>query len=193
MDRAEEQRLLRQAQRGDAEAFAHLYRAHVQAVYRYIIYRVNYDTQLADDLTADVFARALQGLRAYQDQGKPFLAWLYRIARARVIDYYRKTGRRPAEVNIDDEPLTVEPDLDMPMLRQQAARALRAAIAELTEDQRQVILLRFIEGYRIEAIAAIMGKQPNAIKALQHRALRTLAARLERTGFDIEAILAGLS
>lgn len=192
MDRADEQRWLRQAQRGDAEAFAELYRAHVQAIYRYIIHRVN-DAHLAEDLTADVFTRALQGLAHYQDQGKPFVAWLYRIAQARVIDHYRRSGRRPVESDVEAEPIPVEANMDEAMLRRQAARALRAAIAELTGDQQQVIILRFIEGYRVEAIAELMGKQPNAIKALQHRALRTLASRLARSGFDIDNILAGLS
>lgn len=192
MDRVDEQRLLRQAQRGDAEAFAELYRAHVQAIFRYIAYRVS-DPHLAEDLTGDVFTRALQGLERYEDQGKPFVAWLYRIARARVIDHYRKYDRRPPESDLEDEPLPVHTDMDSDMIRQQAAGVLRAAIAQLTEDQQQVITLRFMEGYRIDAIAEVMGKQPNAIKALQHRALRALASRLERSGFDIDSILAGIS
>jgi RNA polymerase sigma-70 factor (ECF subfamily) len=192
VNRAEELRLLRQAQRGDGEAFAALYRAHVQAIYRYIAYRVN-DSHLAEDLTADVFTKALQSLGRYEDQGKPFVAWLYRIARARVIDHYRRTDRRPVESDVEDEPLPIDPDMDAPMIRRQAAQALRAAIAELTDDQQQVIILRFVEGHRIETVAQLLGKQPNAIKALQHRALRALANRLERTGLDIESLLAGLS
>lgn len=192
MERAEEQRLLRQAQRGDAEAFAHLYRHNVQAIFRYIVHRVS-DNALAEDLTADVFIKALEALPNYRDQGKPFIAWLYRIAHARVIDHYRRTSRRPAESDVEDEPLADVPNMDAAMLRRQAAYALRTAIADLTDDQQQVVILRFIEGYRIEAVAQMMGKQPNAIKALQFRALRTLASRLERAGFDIESILAGIS
>ncbi|HLV37724.1 MAG TPA: sigma-70 family RNA polymerase sigma factor [Spirillospora sp.] len=192
MNRAEEQRLLRQAQRGDAEAFATLYRAYVQVIYRYVAHRVN-DSQLAEDLTADVFTKALQGLSRYQDQGKPFVAWLYRIARARVIDHYRRTDRRPVESDLEAEPLAVDTNMDAPMIRRQAAKILRAAIADLTDDQQQVLILRFVEGQRTEAIARLMGKQPNAIKALQHRALRALASRLERAGFDIEAILSEIS
>ena len=191
MERVEEQRLLQQAQRGDTDAFAALYRAHVQAIYRYVAHRVN-DAHLAEDLTGDVFTKALQGLDRYQDQGKPFVAWLYRIAHARVIDHSRRIGRRPAESDLEAEPLPVIPDMDAPMLRREAARTLRAAIAELTDDQQQVIILRFIEGHRIETIAGLMGKQPNAVKQLQHRALRTLASRLARTGFDIESILTGI-
>lgn len=192
VDRVRERRLVQQAQRGSADAFAELYREHVQVIYRYVVHRVS-DPQLAEDLTGDVFTKALEGLARYQDQGRPFLAWLYRIAHARVIDHYRRVGRRPEERDVDEEPLPVSPNMDERMLRQQAAQALREAIAGLTADQQQVVILRFIEGYKIEDVAVILGKQPNAIKALQHRALRSLAGRLERAGFDIETIIAGLS
>ena len=192
MERVEEQRLLQQAQRGDADAFAGLYRANVQVIFRYIVHRVN-NTQLAEDLTGDVFTRALEGLPSYIDQGKPFVAWLYRIAHARVVDHYRRTERRPVESDVEDEPLPFTPDMDEGLVRRHAAKALRSAIAELTDEQQQVVILRFVEGYSLETVAQTMGKNANAIKALQHRALRSLASRLQRSGFDIEAIMAGLS
>jgi RNA polymerase sigma-70 factor (ECF subfamily) len=94
---------------------------------------------------------------------------------------------------VETETLPMTLDMDEGLLRRQAARALRTAIAELTSDQQQVVILRFVEGQPIEAVAQIMGKNANAIKALQHRALRSLASRLERSGFDIEAIITGLS
>lgn len=192
MERSAEQRLTEQAQRGDSEAFAALYKANVQPIFRYIYHRVN-DTHLAEDLTADVFTRALKSMGTYQEQGRPFIAWLYRIAHARVVDYYRRSGRSPTESDLDAESIPVEDNLDEDVLRRQAAKELRTAIAELTDEQQQVVILRFIEGYRIEKAAQIMGKNANAIKALQHRALRSLASRLERAGFDVESILSGLS
>ena len=192
MNRAEEQQLLQLAQRGDVDAFADLYRANVQTIYRYIVHRVS-DSQLAEDLTGDVFTRALQSLDKYRDQGRPFVAWLYRIAHARVVDHYRKTDRRPAESDIEDEPIRVNVDMDEAMVQQQAAQTLRHAITELTGDQQQVIILRFIEGHQTDKVAQLMGKQPNAIKALQHRALRALAKRLEKAGVDVDSMLAGLS
>jgi RNA polymerase sigma-70 factor (ECF subfamily) len=193
VDRVEEQRLLQRTQRGDSEAFAHLYRENVQAIFRYIYHRVG-DAQLAEDLTGDVFTRALRSVAVYRDQGKPFVAWLYRIAHARVVDHYRRTDRRGVDSDLEDEePTPVNADLDQGILRRQAANALRTAMAGLTEEQQQVVILRFVEGQRIEAVAQIMGKNANAIKALQHRALRSLATRLERAGFDVESILAGLS
>lgn len=192
MNRVEEQRLITRAQRGDTEAFAGLYRAHVQAIFRYVYHRVN-DRALAEDITGDVFIKAIEGLPKFQDTGTPFLAWLYRIAHARVVDYYRQQDRRPSESDVDDEPVAVEVDMDEQLLRHQAADILREAIAALTDDQQQVIILRFIEGHRIETVATLLNKNANAIKALQHRALRALAARLERSGLDVESILSGLS
>ncbi len=193
MNRAEERRLLGRAQRGDRDAFAALYRANVQAIFRYIVHRVG-DAALAEDFTADVFVRALKSLTAYQDQGKPWVAWLYRIAHARVVDHYRRVGRRPAEDDLDDSPdVAVQPDMDQSLLRRQAAQMLRQAITGLTDEQQQVVVLRFVEGCSLEDTAQIMGKNANAIKALQHRALRSLAGRLERAGLDIDSILSGLS
>lgn len=188
----DERRLVERARRGDPEAFAQLYRLHVQAIFRYTFHRVN-DVHLAEDLTSDVFARALKSIADYADQGKPFIAWLYRIAHARVVDHYRRSDRRPVEGDLDAEPIPVIADLDQGILRRQAAGALRAALVRLTDEQQQVVILRFIEGYPVETVAQIMGKNANAIKALQHRALRALASHLRRAGFDVETILAGLS
>jgi RNA polymerase sigma-70 factor, ECF subfamily len=192
LDRVEEKRLLQAARRGDPEAFALLYRAHVQLIFRYISYRVN-DTHLAEDLTGDVFIRALESIDRYTDRGRPFAAWLYRIAHARVVDHYRRRGRRPSEIEIEPTQFPVQPDMDGALIRRQAAQTLRAAIAELTGDQQQVIILRFIEGRRIEEVARIMGRKANAVKALQHRALRALASRLERSGFQVDEILSGIT
>lgn len=192
MERVEEKRLLRAAQQGNTDAFAALYRENVQRIFRYIFHRVN-DRHLAEDLTGDVFMRALQGIASYTDQGKPFVAWLYRIAHDRVVDHYRKVERRPVETDVDEAPIPVEHNMDERLLRRQAAAALREALATLTSDQQQVIILRFIEGLPTEEVASIMGKNGNAIKALQHRALRALAGRLERAGFDITTIMAGLT
>lgn len=192
MMRPQEQMLIRRAQAGNREAFARLYQEHVQAIYRYIVVRVS-DEQLAEDLTGDVFTKALRGLPAYQDSGSPFLAWLYSIAHARVVDEYRKRDRRPSEVDVDDQPVAYDANLDGDMAQAQLREVLQAVLVHLTEEQQQVIALRFVEGLSLEETAQAMGKNANAIKALQHRALRALAGRLERSGVNIELLLAGLS
>lgn len=192
MGRVEEEGLIRSAKQGNADAFATLYRANVQKIFRYIFYRIS-DQQVAEDLTGDVFMRALEGINRYDDRGKPFIAWLYTIAHSRVVDHYRKTQRRPNESDIESVSLSVAPNLDAALIRRHAAQQLRQAITELTDDQQQVVILRFIERQPINQVAQIMGKKSNAIKALQHRALRSLARRLDRAGFDVEEILSGMS
>lgn len=195
MNRVEEQRLLKLAQAGNTEAFAQLYRANVQLIFRYLYYRLN-DIQLAEDFTADVFTRALKDLATYQDMGKPFVAWLYRIAHARAVDYYRQTDRRGLDDELDEAFHTsqsVSEAIDANLLRKQMAQALHLAITQLIPSQQQVVLLRFIEDKSLEETAIIMDKKANAIKALQHRALKTLAQLLTKMGFDSDEFLAGLS
>lgn len=194
MKRVEEQRIVQLAKTGNAQAFAQLYRTHVQAIFRYMYYRLN-DIHLAEDMTADVFTHALKDLPNYQDMGKPFLAWLYRIAHARLVDYYRKIGRRGTEDELDDSITVQQIDehADIQLLRRQMAQALHYAISKLIPSQQQVVVLRFIEEKSLEETALIMDKKVNAIKALQHRALKTLAQLLKQMGFDSDEFLSGLS
>lgn len=192
MDRAEEKRLLALAKQGDEEAFAMLYRTNVQTIFRYVYHRTG-DVQIAEDLTADVFVRAVRGLASYAEQGKPLVAWLYRIANARVVDHYRKQNRRPGDGDLDAQPIAVHQDMDVDMLRTQASSALKVAIQQLTSEQQHVIVLRFLEGRSIEHVARLVGKTPNAVKAMQHRALRALAKRLIAAGFEPGVVMAGLS
>ncbi len=191
MNRVEEKQLIEQAQNGSKEAFAQLYREYVQQIHRYIYYRTR-DQQLAEDLTADVFTKVIEGLPSYVDKGKPFISWIYRIAHARVVDHYRRQDRRPTATNVDDANLSITPDMDADLVKSHASAALMKGIESLTADQQQVIILRFIEGLPIEAVAEQLGKKGNAIKALQFRAVRSLASHLERSGFDTESIMAGL-
>lgn len=168
----EEARLIRLAQTGDSEAFAVLYQAYVQAVHRFVLLRVG-DGTLAEDMTADIFMRAIDGLPRYSHRGLPFGAWLFRIARDRVVDYYRQSARRPT-ANLDD---SLASELPGPSLLAESAEmtvALRMALEQLTDEQRDVIQLRFMEDWSLEETAQVMNKSANAIKALQHRALNTL-------------------
>ena len=84
----DERQLIEQARRGDRKALSELYRRHVDAVYRYVRLRVG-DTTVAEDLTAEVFLRMLRDLKGYRYTNVPFVAWLYRIAYARTVDYWR--------------------------------------------------------------------------------------------------------
>ena len=88
MDRKHEQALIQSAKNGDGEAFTELYRANVHQIYRYIYCRV-VSQPIAEDLTSEVFIRALEGLNKFEDRAIPFLAWLFRIAHGRVVDHFR--------------------------------------------------------------------------------------------------------
>lgn len=183
MKRQREQALIRAAQRGDQNAFAALYRAYVDKIYRYILFRVE-SAQTAEDLTAEVFLRMVEGLPNYEDRNTPLLVWLYRIAHARVIDHYRRYRRTAEQTPLDSIEIGADADLDSALIGEYRVEQLRAALSQLTDPQRQVIILRFIEGYNLEATAQAMDKTVDAVKALQYRALQALAAALRAQGYE---------
>jgi RNA polymerase sigma-70 factor, ECF subfamily len=178
----EEIRLVSQAQQGSAEALSCLYYAYVQQVYRYLYVRVLNST-LAEDLTAEVFLQAADALPRYTQRGLPFGAWLYRIARGRLIDYYRRMARRPT-ADLSDNLISDLPDPSRSAEESEAARTLRGALSRLTDEQRDVIQFRFMDDLSLEQTAQAMNKTVNAVKALQHRALNTLSRLLESKGLD---------
>jgi RNA polymerase sigma-70 factor (ECF subfamily) len=176
MSPAEIHRLIRRAKRGDQVAVAAIYEAFVEKIYQYIVYRVPTVTD-AEDLTGEVFVRMVEGLPRYQITEVPFEAWLYRIAAARVADWYRRDKRRP-QVELSETLSSSDPLPEDHLLREQELDTLREAVQELTDDQQQVLILRFVERRSHEETAEIMGKSISAVKSIQHRALTRLASIL---------------
>jgi RNA polymerase sigma-70 factor (ECF subfamily) len=174
---ADESRLVEQAKSGDQEAFAQLYEACIERVYRYVFFRVS-DQQTAEDLTSQVFLKAWEKLDHYRPKG-PFLAWLYAIARNTVIDHYRT---RKQTVSLDDAaPVAVQADdLDDVMELEFEMETVQAAMQELTAEQQEVLILKFIAEFNTAQIARRMGKSQGAIRALQMRALQTLAKLIDQ-------------
>jgi len=170
--------LVERAVSGDADAFAGLYEAYVDRVYRFIFFRVG-ESRLAEDLTSQTFLKAWEGLGRYQIRGLPFGAWLFRIARNKVIDNYRVSK----ETVSLEAALSTQPDpqgkVDEKVEGHLEVEQLRVALRRLTEDQRQVLTLKFIEGLSTREISQITGKQEGAIRALQMRGLQALASLLE--------------
>ena len=158
------------ARQGDHAAFDVLYRRHVTAIYRYCSLRVGGVQADAEDLTSKVFLRAWQSIGRYQEQGRPFLAWLHTIARNLVLDHFRQYHPTVPMDDLLPAPANVPEEVDMRLEREH----LREAIAQLTPDQRQVVTYQFILGYNSEETAAMMGKRAGAIRALQMRALQAL-------------------
>ncbi|MGE5072102.1 MAG: RNA polymerase sigma factor [Anaerolineae bacterium] len=173
----DEKRLVDLAKSGDGEAFSQLYEAYFERVYRFIFFRVT-DEQFAEDLASQVFLKAWENLHRYQPKG-PFLAWLYAIARNTVIDSYRT---KKQTVSLDEAaPIPTQDDkLDDRMQLEFEVQALQKAMQQLTQEQQEVITLKFIAEYDTAQIAKQMGKTEGAIRALQMRALQALARAMRR-------------
>lgn len=168
----DEHELVGRAARGDAGAIGDLYRCYAPAVFRYLFYRLG-DRDLAEDLTSEVFVRALEALPRYRRQGRPFSAWLYRIAGARVADHYRRRHRRPVVPLGPDLPARAGDPGDMAEI-QLTTETLQRAISQLTALQQQVVVLRFLEGLPHSKVAQILGRSEGAVRVVQFRALEAL-------------------
>ncbi len=172
-----EESLINRAREMDGEAWNSLYNTHHAAIFRYCYHRLGERTA-AEDVAADVFLEAVRGIHRYRYRGIPFRAWLYRIAHNLAADQLRRRGSAPPAVAVADAPESAvsEGDFSDLVLDQ---TAVRAALVQLTEQQQQVIVLRFFEGLAIAEVAAAMEKRPGAIKQLQHRAIARLRVLLE--------------
>jgi RNA polymerase sigma-70 factor, ECF subfamily len=173
-----ERQLVLQAQAGNAEAFGQLYDAYMERIYRFVYFRVE-DQQTAEDLTSQVFLRAWNNLDRFRLGGTPYLAWLYTIAHNAVIDHYRTrkvtTPLEDVRLSQPDYAEVVENDIDLAV----EMSSIKSAMRTLTDDQQQVLTLKFIEGMTNDEIARHLGKREGAVRALQMRGLRALAKQLE--------------
>jgi RNA polymerase sigma-70 factor (ECF subfamily) len=167
-----DERLLVEAAQKDPACFAELYEIHFERVYAFIARRVG-DRDAAEDLTSDVFHKALANLKRFEWRGVPFGAWLLRIAVNAIVDRSKRHGR---EMAVDDPPeLSTQPGL-----RQVEDRArLFRLVDGLPADQRHVVVMRFAEQKSIREIAQHLGRSEGAIKQLQFRGLENLRDRFE--------------
>src|ERR1041384_5340969 len=176
----DERSLVEAAQR-DASRFAEIYERYFDLVYAYVVRRVR-DRAVTEDLTSEVFRKALQNLPRFKWTGAPFGAWLIRIASNLIADRAKRAGR---EV-MADEPSLDAAAIDEPVNSQSQQSNLEAAerrahlfrlVAALPDDQRRVVALRFAEEKSISEIAAELNRSEGAIKQLQFRALVNLRMR----------------
>ena len=167
----EQERLLIDAAQKDPERFADLYEANFERVYAFVIRRVQ-DRHEAEDLTAEVFQHALANLPRFEWRGVPFVVWLFRIAANAISDRRKEASRQRPDPVSDD-------DLDHSNWHEIERRAtLFQLVNSLPEDQRSVIVKRFVEQKSIREIALEFERSEGAIKQLQFRALETLRARV---------------
>jgi len=179
---ASEDELLKSAANFDETALGELYDRYEGRIYSYI-YRRTGDRALAEDLTAQVFLKMLEAIRGGKGWHSSFSGWLYRIAHNAVIDFYRQRDRQP-QVDLEDAATVVASDNNPVVIAEtnMDATRLRSAIARLTDEQAEVISLRFLEGYSISEVATMMDKTEGSIKALQYRAVATLRQLLQHEG-----------
>ena len=170
------ERLVRQARDGDPEAFGQIFDQFHEPVYRFIVSRVRRPSD-AEDLTQLVFVKALEALPRYEARGVPFGGWLFRLARNAVIDHVRTRrdhleldaiAERPGSERGPDDAATIREELD----------AVARALADLTDEQRETIELRFFAGLSAREAAEAMGKQEGTIRGLQFRAIAALRRQL---------------
>jgi RNA polymerase sigma-70 factor (ECF subfamily) len=176
LEEADERLLVEAAQRDPAK-FEALYEMHFERVYAFVASRVR-DRATAEDLTSEVFHRALAHLRSYEWRGVPFAAWLLRIAGNAVADQWKRTARELRSPEDSPEP-SASLDLRASESRVVEDRArLFRLVEQLPEAQRQVVQQRFVEQRSIREIAERLGKTEGAIKQLQLRALARLRAQM---------------
>lgn len=158
----------------DSGSFASVYRHHLPGIYTYIRARIR-DEEDASDLAHQVFLQALRALPAYQRRGIPVQAWLYRIARNAVIDFHRR-GRTDMSWECLPEALqpSEESDTDGALIRQERLDYLRRALAVLSPEKRELLLLRFSSGLTVREIAVIVGRSEAAVKTEIRRTLRAI-------------------
>lgn len=165
---------VQQAQAGDMQVFADIYRRYHGQIWRLIYSRVGRNPDVADDLTADVFVKALKYLPSYTDQGKDISAWLATMAHRIVIDHFKKHRTR-LEVPVA-EPLDVSDLCDPEAAAVEAVRAVavRAAVGRLAPAQQSVVDARFGCGLAPAEVAVLIGRPVGGVKMLQVRALQAL-------------------
>ena len=175
-------RLVLEAKGGDPWAFGRIFDEFHEPVYRFVASRVNRPSD-AEDLTQLVFVKALEALPRYELRGVPFGGWLFRLARNTIIDHAR-TRHDHAELDAAADRATDEAGPDEVTLLRQDLDAVARALADLTDEQREAIELRFFAGLSAREAAEAMGKQEGTVRGLQFRAIASLRRSL---GLDLDA------
>jgi RNA polymerase sigma factor (sigma-70 family) len=169
--RDEERDLVESAKR-DPRQFGALYDRHFQQIYRFVYSRVREQTA-AEDVTSEIFMKALKAMPRYQDTGRPFAAWLYQIAVNAIADRYRTL--RPSQSLDDFHDLSIAgPALEDLAAHRDEIRRIWGLVEALPAQQKTALVLKFQEDMKIEDIAVAMGKSPGAVKLLIHRGVSRL-------------------
>ena len=177
------EQVIRRAQDGDTSAFGHLYEHFYDKIFRYVMFKTG-DRIDAEDITTDVFLRMLESIGSFKFQGYPFSSWLFRIAHNLIVDHFRRKARRQtaplqeamAVAGGSSGEMDHKIDIDLSVAK------VYEAMDDLTDLQREVMSLRFAAGLSVKETAEAVGRKENAVKALQHAAVKKLRATLNVSG-----------
>lgn len=170
--------LARAAGKGNQEAFSALYTDFFPKISRFVILRVSH-RETAEDLTAEIFVKTWESLQKKEERIASFSSWIFTVARNRIIDYYR-TKKSFADLFELENLIEYEDNIVEVMDLEIASKEFLGVLDKLTDDQRQIIRLKFLEGLDNEEIGAIIEKSSGAIRVIQHRAIITLKKLLSK-------------
>ena len=185
MDLEQEKALVERA-KDDAEAFGELYDEYYNPIFGYVLRRTA-TIEVAQDVTSEVFFKALRNLRQFHWRGVPFSSWLYRIATHEIANYFRGSKRRQIRLGEVSNSISISnPSAETELLQAEAElrrreeyRALHESISRLPLKYQEVIILRFFENKQLKEIGGILGKKEGTIKSLLHRGLEKLRKFME--------------
>src|SRR3989344_4154392 len=177
--------LVSSAKAGDKQAFGELYREYFAPIYRFVLFKTKHK-ETAEDITQTAFARALGAMSNYRDKGVPFLSWLYTIARNLCLDHFKK---KSDVVPADPDIWWAEVEGNLPADKfsqvKETSEALWRAMEALSDEQREVVVLRFIEEKSYVEIAELLDKNEEALRALNYRAMKILKEEMKKMNYEL--------
>ena len=177
---ADLRRLVEFAQQGDREALEALYLLHFDRIYSYLHMSVG-NRHDAEDLTTQTFLKMLESIKRFRWQSAPFSAWLFRIAHNLAMDHFRASRRWQPEEEVPEPPGETEPSAELVAFQSIGRQSMLELIEDLSQEQRQVLTLKFVFNLPNGEVATILGKTEGAIKSLQHRALVSLQKQISKS------------
>lgn len=182
IDKNQEEILIRKIKK-DISNFKELYQIFAKKVYRYCYYRVNKNTEIAEDITSDTFLRALENFDKFEYKNKSILAWLYTIAHNLIVDFFKNKAVKDT-VSFDEtlNKITgVEDNLIEEMTNEELFRKVNANIDKLPDEIKEIFILKFSEDQTFNEIAKIIGKNEGAVKMQFYRGLKLLKKQIFKT------------
>jgi len=180
---AEVRKLVERAQNGEREALEELYLIHFDRIYSYLHMTVG-NRHDAEDLTTQTFLRMLESIGGFRFQSAPFSAWLFRIAHNLSMDHFRANRRWQPEEDVPETPGAEERSAEEEAFQAIGRRSMLELIEGLSQEQQQVLTLKFVFNFSNGEAATILGKTEGAVKSLQHRALVSLQKQVTPSSND---------